>query len=151
MTASTGVDETAYPPTKLTIDNKHLAYKAEKQSRIDAKALDRVPKNITAALSNIIKSHVVYRRKVNGTLKARPVPWRRRDLKKNRVRGSAPSLSLDSLRLLFFLAAEHRWFMKKTDVKEAYLQANELSWEVSIQPPQEQDDEKALWKFLVPA
>lgn len=66
-TASTSVDGTACLENKLTIAEKFQAYKIEKQSWIDAKAFNPVLKNITTPPSNIIGSHVVYKRKADST------------------------------------------------------------------------------------
>lgn len=61
------------------------------------------------------------------------------------------SLSLDSICLLFSLAAEYQWFMRKMNVKPAYLQAKRFSCDVFVRPPKEEDDAEVLRKLLVPA
>lgn len=51
---------------------------------------------------------MIYKRKVDGTAEAKIVPWEQRDLEKDQVLGDGPSFSLDSMRLLFSLAADHQ-------------------------------------------
>lgn len=137
-------EQTLCLPNKLTDDGTRQAYSFEKQSWIDAEASDRVLRNHTSSLSNTIESHVVYRRKSDGTPKARIVSCSHQDFKKDNIRGEAPPLNLDSMHLLFFLAAKHRWTARKMNVKSAYLQAKRFCREVFVRHRKEKNDKTAL-------
>lgn len=136
---------------KLSPEERQISYEREKESWTSNKAFTRVSQDEVPPGSNIVGSHVVYRRKLDGTPKARIVPWGHRDAEKNDVRGDAPSLNLDSMRLLLSLAAENRWRVRKMDVKSAYLQAKGFKRDIFVRPPREENDSAGLWKLLVPA
>lgn len=136
---------------ELSVEERHDSYNRERDSWTINHAFERVSRNAVSASSNIIGSHVVYRRKADGTPKARIVPWGHRDMEKDDLRGDAPSLNLDSMRLLLSIAAERRWTVRKMDVKSAYLQAKGFTRDIYVRPPREENDVDGLWKLLVPA
>lgn len=72
-----------------------------------------------------------------------------KDIEKNELRGNGPSLNLDAMRVLLSIAAEHKWTVRKVDVKSAYLQAKEFNRYVFVRPPHEESDKDVLWKLLV--
>lgn len=56
--------------------------------------------------ANVIASHVIYKRKEDGSAKARIVPWEHRDRDKGYLRGDAPSVSFEVFILILSIAAE---------------------------------------------
>lgn len=82
-----------------------------------------VPRNKLPEKANIIGSHVVYRRKPDGTVKARICPWGHRDDEKDNVRKDAPRMHAEIFRLVFSLAAENCWTLGEMVITAAYLQA----------------------------
>lgn len=137
--------------SRLSNEEKITSYAKEKESWVSNNAYARVSRAEVPRCANIIGSHVVYRRKADGTPKARIVPWGHRDIEKNNVRGDAPAINIDSMRLLLSIAAEHRWKVYKMDVKSAYLQAKGFGRNIYVRPPREENDSTGLWKLLVPA
>lgn len=135
----------------LSASERVESYNKEKGSWIDAAAYERIDKSRIPSGSNIIGSHVVYKRKSDGTPKARIVPWGHRDADKDEVRGDAPSLNLDSMRIVISMAVEQGWTLRKMDVKSAYLQAKGFDRDVYVRPPREENDKTGLWKLLKPA
>ena len=113
--------------------------KRNAHSEVDAKSVDR--------RENIIGSHVAYRRKLDGTAKARIVPWGHRDRDKDYLRGDAPSVSFDVFRLIMSLAAEHRWEIGQIDIEAAYLQAQGFVRTIYVRPPREAQRRDKLWKL----
>lgn len=80
-------------------------YEKEKQSWVSNNAYNLVMINDVELGSNVIGSHVVYRRKMDGTLIARIVSWSRKDSEKDDIRGDVPSLDLDFMGLLLSLTS----------------------------------------------
>lgn len=68
------------------------------------------------------------------------MPWGHRDLEKENLRGDAPPLYLDCLRLIISLAVEHGWKFKKMDVKTAHIQANGFKRTIFVRPPRDEID-----------
>jgi hypothetical protein len=101
--------------------------------------------------ANIITSHVIYRYKTDGSLKARIVPHGHLDDEKSFLRTDAPTISVKVLRLFLSIAKENDWRVGSQDIKAAYLQANGFSREIYVGPPQEEADILHPWKLENPA
>lgn len=130
---------TSFLPNKLALEN---------QSWISSKAFDRVLRTSTFPSLNIIGSDVAYRRKSDSTSKTWIVSWDHRDIGKDSICGNAPSLNLDSVRLLFSLAAEHCRTTRKMNVKSAYLQAKRFCREVFVCPSKRRSNTYTSIKHL---
>lgn len=110
-----------------------------------------VSKKDVPTLSNVVRSHVIYKGKPHWFFKARVAPWGHRDLKKYSTSGDAPCLNLDGMRLLLSIAAEMTWIVNRMDVKSAFLQAKGLEREFYIRLLGEEKDMTVLWQLLVRA
>lgn len=49
----------------------------------------------------------------------------------------SPTCALESLRLLMSVICQNQWTPHSMDIKSAFLQGNELSWDISVRPPPE--------------
>lgn len=78
------------------------------------------------------------------------VSWGHPDIESHDFRGDAPSLSLDSMKTIFTLAAEFMWTVCKMFIKSAYLRAKDLFRDIFIWPLRKGDEKKGLLRFLVP-
>lgn len=141
----------SHSQSQLSQEEKKVAYHQEKLAWVDNQAFQRINRNEVPIDANIIGSHVVYRRKIDGCPKARIVPWGHKDMDKNELRGDAPALSLDAMRIVISLAVERQWRIKKMDVKSAYLQAKGFDRDIYVRPPREEHDDTFFWKLAVPA
>ena len=139
------------PGRELSAEQKAEAYNKERSSWVANKAFKRIPRRSVPSDSNIVGSHIIYKRKPDGTPKARIVPWGHRDLEKDNLRGDAPSMNLNCLRLMISLAVERGWEIRKMDVKTAYLQARGFNRTIYVRPPREENDPTGLWLLLAAA
>lgn len=151
MISNAGEPDLTNEQQSLSKDEKTVAYVTEKSSWINNRAYTLVPKAEVPTAANIIGSHVIYKRKADGTAKARIVPWGHKDNEKELVRGDAPSLNLDIMRILISIAAQKGWGIHKMDVKTAYLQARGFNRTIYVRPPREDNDSANLWKLSAPA
>ncbi len=71
--------------------------------------MEEVPVSSVPANSNTIGSHTDYRRKMDGSLKARIVPWGHRDAEKYFLRTDAPSMNMEVFLLVVSIAVEMKW------------------------------------------
>jgi len=133
--------------TALTDLERAQAYAKERSTWDEKGAISIVDTSEIKPSSNVIGSHVVYKRKMDGRPKARIVPWGHRDIEKGNIRCDAPCLTLDSLRLLFSISAEKKWLLGHMDVKAAFLQAHGFEREVFVKPPREECAPGKLWKL----
>lgn len=62
-----------------------MAFNAEKQAWTPSKAFERVLKSETPPDANVLGSHVIYKRKLDGHSKARIVPWGTWDAEKRHL------------------------------------------------------------------
>jgi len=97
--------------------------------------------------ANIIGSHVVWRRKPDGTVKARICPWGHRDIEKAQLRTDAPCMSEEVFRLVMSLAAEFKWTIAEMDITAAYLQAKGFEREIFVRPPAQENHSNHIWKL----
>jgi len=97
--------------------------------------------------ANIIGSHVVWRRKPDGTVKARICPWGHRDIEKAQLRTDAPCMSEEVFRLIMSLAAEYKWTIGEMDITAAYLQAKGFEREIFVRPPPQEQGNNRIWKL----
>jgi Reverse transcriptase (RNA-dependent DNA polymerase) len=125
------------------LKEKHNWLKATAYKVIDQADLPRHP--------NIIGSHVIYKYKPDGTLKARIVPHGHMDDDKAFLRTDAPTMSVEIMRLLVSIAAERGWRLGSLDIKAAYLQATGFDRQIFVRPPKEEADSLHLWQLEKPA
>lgn len=90
----------------MSTEERIKSYQKEKSSWITNQALVGMSTDAVTHGSNIIRSHVVYSRKRDGSAKAIIVSWSHRDADKNDVRGDGSSLNLNAMRLILSLTAE---------------------------------------------
>lgn len=114
-------------------------------------AYKRVERTQVPYDANILGSHTVYRRKDDGSPKARIVPWRHRDPQRFGLRCDLPCLNPDTFRLIFSISVEKGWQLAQMDAEAAFLQAEGFSREVFVRPAQEANDPTGLWLLLAPA
>lgn len=136
---------------EFTAAEKLQSYAKERNSLVEAAAHARADKSFVSEQSNVVGSHVVYKRKHDGSQKARIAQWGHRDAQKDKARRDAPSVNLDSMRALISKAVEKRWTLHKMNVKSAYLQTKRLERDVYVRPTRKEHDSYGLWKLLVPA
>lgn len=79
-------------------------------------AIIMIPRSSLPADENLIASPVVYRRKPDGTLKARIVPWGHRDVEKSYLRTEASCMNVEVYRLVISLAVERKWDLREIDI-----------------------------------
>ena len=127
------------------------AYQKEKTAWIDNGAMSIIRKDQIPQRAVVISSHVVYRFKNDGSLKARIVPHGNRDPYRDCFRSDSPCMRPELLRLACSLAAEKRWTIAQIDIKSAYLQADGYNREIYVRPPREDGDDAHLWLLLAPA
>lgn len=92
---------------KLTDYEKQGPFEKERNSWVGAQAFERVSKTNISSPANLIGSLVIYKSSPDDTPKSKIAPWGAEDAEKDEVRGDSPTINLDSMRLLFSLAAEH--------------------------------------------
>jgi hypothetical protein len=127
------------------------AYMNEKSNWSESNAFKVVAQDDLPQDANIIGSHVIYKYKADGSLKARIVPHGHMDDEKSFMRTDAPTMSVEILRLLISLASERGWRLGSLDVKAAYLQADGFRRSIFVRPPSEESDTSHLWKLEKPA
>lgn len=108
-------------------------------------------KSILPEKENVIGSHVVYKRKLDGSAKARIVPWGHRDKDKDYLRGDAPSVSFDIFRLVLSLCVVFGWVIGQMDVRAAFLQARGFNRRIFVRPPREAAAHGVLWLLTAAA
>eukprot|EP00171_Calliarthron_tuberculosum_P004598 IDg4598t1 len=131
----------------ITQSEKREAYNRERMVWDEKGAIEIVDRNSVHTNANVIGSHVVYKRKHTGVVKARIVPWGHRDLEKDGLRSDSPCVSPEVLRLLFSISDERRWQIGEMDVAAAYLQAQGFEREIYVLPPKEESSKNILWKL----
>jgi hypothetical protein len=82
------------------------AYLNEKNNWCETNAFKLVTQADLTLCANMIGSHVIYKYKPNGSLKARIVPHGHMDDEKAFLRTDAPTMSVEVMRLLISIAAE---------------------------------------------
>lgn len=132
----------------LTDVERKTAFGKELSSWKHRNAFRRVRASEIAPTANIVGSHVVYRRKDDGSAKARIVPWGHRDKDKDFLRGDAPSIDLDIFRLVLSLTAELGWDVGQMDVKTSFLQPLRFARIIYVRPLRESKEQGKLWLFL---
>ena len=58
----------------------------------------------------------------------------------------APTCSREAIRILITIASAMHWNCHTIDVKSAYLQGDNIKWDIYLKPPKEYDEGK-LWKL----
>ena len=101
--------------------------------------------------SNIIGSHVSYRVKTSGEIKARICPWGNLDAEKPFLRCDCPSINMEVLRILASIAVEMGWKISSLDAVAAFLQADGFERIVFIRPPREENSSGLVWRLLAAA
>lgn len=136
---------------QITQEEKVDSYRREIRGWIDKKAFTSIHRSDIPKNSNIIASHVVYRRKSTGVVKARICPWGHRDVEKDYLRSDAPCMNFETFRLVLSIAAEKHWQIGQMDVKAAYLQAQGFNRDIYVKPPKEENDSDRYWKLTAAA
>lgn len=114
-------------------------------------AFKRVDRAKVPAWANIIFSHVVYRRKDDGTAKARVVPWVHSDPARFDLRCDLPFLNPDTFRILS-IAAEMRWRIAQMDAEAcSFLQPRGFLCEIYVGPPKKAGEPGVMWQLLAAA
>jgi Reverse transcriptase (RNA-dependent DNA polymerase) len=88
--------------------------------------------------ANVISSHVIYKWKKDGILKARFVQHGHQDNEKDFLRNDSPTMAVEVLRIVVSIAVERGWRLGSLDIKAAYLQAIGLNREIHVRPPKEE-------------
>eukprot|EP00171_Calliarthron_tuberculosum_P001417 IDg1417t1 len=135
----------------ITNAEKMESFARERKVWSDKNAFEEVPGNSVPQGSNVIGSHVVYRRKNTGVVKGRIVPWGHRDCDKDMLRCDAPCMNFEVFRLILSFAAERKWTLGEMDVKAAYLQAKGFERDIYVHPPREEQSRGVLWKLTAAA
>ena len=68
----------------------------------------------------------------------------------NDIRSDSPTVTKQSLRLVFTLAAQFGWEVITSDVTSAFLQSDKLDREVFVQPPSDIRSPGTLWRLEKP-
>lgn len=135
----------------LTQLERAKAFKRELDTWVRKAAFERVDKKDVPLDANIIGSHTVYRKKDDGSVKARIVPWVHRDPARFELRCDPPCLNPDIFHLVLSMAAELKWRIAQMDAEAAFLQAQGFSRKIYVRPPKEAGDPDGLWLLLAAA
>eukprot|EP00171_Calliarthron_tuberculosum_P018277 IDg18277t1 len=135
----------------ITDGERKASFEAEHQVWVDKSAFKEVLRDSIPTGANVIGSHVIYRRKSTGLVKARIVPWGHRDVEKEFLRTDAPCMNLEVFRLVLSLAAEFKWILGEMDIKAAYLQAKGFERTIYVRPPKEVQCRDYLWQLTAAA
>eukprot|EP00171_Calliarthron_tuberculosum_P004551 IDg4551t1 len=123
---STLTNPTPTQPSQILESEKAESYANERSMWTRMKAIMVIQRCDVPHSANIIGSHVVYRRKPSGKVKARIVPWGHRDSDKDFLRKDAPCINPEILHLVLSIAAEHKWLICKMDITAAYFKLKAL-------------------------
>lgn len=140
------------PDSIVNVDQERIdAYNREYRAWVTEDAFERVDRSSVPREANVIGSHALYKRKDDGSMKARIVPWGHRDEERNSLRSDSPCANLEVFRLIMSLAAEHAWPLGQMDISTAFLQASGFKRAVFVKPPKEAKDPNGLWKLKAAA
>ncbi len=135
----------------LSDDERKSAFRKELEKWRKREAFTAVEENSVSMDANVIGSHAIYRRKLDGSAKARIVPWGHMDKDKDFIRGDAPSISFEVFRLLLSIAAEMKWEIGQMDIEAAFLQALGFNRVIYVRPPREAGLKGILWRLNLAA
>lgn len=138
------------PSKSQSTEERDAYFKKELQVWKTRNAFKRIEKVDAPADANIIGSHTIYRRKEDGSAKARIVPWGHRDLARFDLRFDLPCLNPDVFRLTLSVGAEKGWRICQMDAEAAFFQAWGFYREVYVRPPKEANEPTGLWCLLAP-
>ena len=105
---------------------KEAAYRNERETWSSQGAMKVVSRSTIPITANIIGSHVIYRCKTNGAVKARIVPWGHRDLEKNVLRTGMPCMNVDTFRLVVSIAVQNEWKVGEMDITAAFFSSKRV-------------------------
>lgn len=129
------------------------AYKQEEESFL--KTVKLVPKEKVPENANIIRSHTLYKIKVNddSTMKltARIAPHGNEDAMRHELKTDCATCSTAGLRILESISALFGWKVIRVDAKTAFLQTGEAQREVYVIPPVESGMRKTHFWLLMAA
>jgi Reverse transcriptase (RNA-dependent DNA polymerase) len=123
----------------------------EQENWIKFKAFTLIKLLAIPIAANVISSHVIYKWKKDGILKAHIVPHGHQDNDKDFLLKNSPTMSVDVLRIIVSIAVEIGWRLGSLDVKAAYLQAMGFSREIYVRPPKEENEKTHAWRLEKPA
>lgn len=126
-------------------------YKDEEQSFL--KTVEVIPKTNLPKNANIIRSHTIYKIKVNDdspmNLKARIAPHRNEDNMRNELTKDCATCSPAGLQILESIAALLKWKIAKIDAKTTFLPTGKADRMVFVIPPSESEMRSShLWLLL---
>eukprot|EP00171_Calliarthron_tuberculosum_P014136 IDg14136t1 len=149
---STYMSNTANPTTsKLFYSTLWVLWTILKGFQKQSSSSQTVKRLLHTCHSELTGSHVVYRRKPDGSCKARIVPWGHRDSEKHELRKDAPCMNAEMMRILFSIAVEKEWQIGQMDVRAALLQAKGFDRMVFVRPPREEGNQNQLWRLTAAA
>eukprot|EP00171_Calliarthron_tuberculosum_P022319 IDg22319t1 len=131
----------------ITLAEKRDAYAIERNVWEEKEAFKAIPKHLVDIDANIVGSHVVYKRKHTGKVKARIVPWGHRDADKDNLRSDSPCMNPEVFRLVLSISVEMGWPIGEMDIAAAYLQALGFTREIYMKPPKEETKRDVYWKL----
>ena len=96
----------------------------------------------------VLGTRFVLTQKNDGTIKARLVTkWFQET---DDLQTDSPTASRDTLKVFCTVAANEEWTVVGSDVRSAFLQADEVSREIFVEPPPERKKDGIVWKLLKP-
>lgn len=136
---------------KLSPSERQVAFDKEHSDWHSKAAFKRVNKSEVPQEANIIGSHTIYRRKDDGTAKARIVPWGHRDPERHGIICDLTCLNPETFRILLSIIAEQGWDIAQMDAEAAFLQAKGFHRQIYVRPTRETQDPTGLWLLLAAA
>lgn len=132
------------------LPGKNIDKREGKELWVEKNVYFRMLENDVPRNANIFGSHATYRRKSDGSAKARITAWGHRDTEMSVSRGGTPSLKLDSMRLFLSLTAENRWIVRKMGIKSTYLQTGGFFRDIFVCPPSKRTMLMDCWSCQSP-
>eukprot|EP00171_Calliarthron_tuberculosum_P023073 IDg23073t1 len=126
LSYSDQVEDNSHAP--ITNTEKRSSYAAERNNWDRMQAIQIVSRKDIPPDANLIGSHVIYKRKQDGRVKARIVPWGHKDAEK-----------------------EFSWAIGEMDVTAAFLQAQGFKRQVYVRPPRDECAADQFWRLTAAA
>lgn len=136
--------------SKLSNDDKKSAFDTELHKWEDLAAYTEVQANSVPPDANVTGSRLVHRKKMDGSAKARIVPWAHGE-KTKFFRCDALSIFFELFRVTLSIAAEKLWYIGQIALETAFLQAHGFNPVIYVIPPHEAESVGSLWNLELPA